>query len=92
MLNLGRKPFNNKAIREYSLKCTNEYMKKLIDKNNNKIDNKNDNIKINLNNFSQQSTMSSSYPNDNIFNLIPFFVFLSVSSFIYFFQTKLIKN
>jgi len=84
MLNLGRKPFNNKAIREYSLKCTNDYMKKLIDKN----DNKNDNKKINLNNFSQQTTMSSSNPNDNIFNLIPFVVFLSVSSLIYFFQTK----
>ena len=80
MLNLGRKPFNNKAIREYSLKCTNDYMKKLIDKNDNK--------KINLNNFSQQTTMSSSNPNDNIFNLIPFVVFLSVSSLIYFFQTK----
>ena len=33
MFNIGRRPFNNKIIRDYSLKCTNDYMRKIKEKN-----------------------------------------------------------
>lgn len=76
MLNIGRRPFYNKAIREYSLKSSNEYMRRLIEKN--EIE-KN----TNLNKFSQQLMKCSSYENNN-FNLIPFVIFISISTFIFF--------
>jgi len=81
MFNIGRRQFNNKIIREYSLKCTNDYMRKLIKKN--EIEKNTD-----LNNFGYQLMKYSSYPNDNNYNMFPFLIFLSISSFIYFFSNR----
>ena len=77
MLNIGRRPFYNKNIRDYSLRCTNEYMRKLIEKN--EIEKKQ-----NLNNFSKKLMNKSSYDNVNNFNLISFVIILSISSLMYF--------
>ena len=80
MFYIGRRPFNNKIISEYSLKCTNDYMRKLLEKN--EIEKK-----TYSNNFSQQ-LIRCSYPNDNNPNIFPFFIFLSISSLMYFFSNR----
>jgi hypothetical protein len=82
MFNIGRRPFNNKIIRDYSLKCTNDYMRKIKEKN--EIEKKPD-----LNNFRQEIIIGCpSNPNGDKYNMIPFIIFLSISSFIYFFSNR----
>jgi hypothetical protein len=81
MFNIGRRPFNNKIMKDYCLKSTNDYIRKITEK-------KNLEINSDLNKFRQELVLCSSNPDDNNYNLFPFFIFLSISSFIYFFSNR----
>lgn len=106
MFNIGIKYpfFNNKSIREYTIKSTNDYIKRIIEKNEKNEKNKN-NIKFNFNNIDsfkefdeynkyneneKQNKIILNYnSNPNNFNhYIPFFVFFSISTFFLLYSNK----
>ena len=81
MFNIGRRPFNNKIMKDYCLKSTNDYIRKITEK-------KNLEKKLDFNKFRQEFVSIASDTDDNNYNLFPFFIFLSISSFIYFFSNR----
>jgi hypothetical protein len=81
MFNIGRRPFNNKIMKEYSLKSTNDYIRKITEKNSLE-------KKLDFNKFRKEFVSIASDTDDNNYNLFPFFIFLSISSFIYFFSNR----
>ena len=83
MFNIGRRPFNNKIMKEYSLKSTNDYIRKITEKNS--LEKNSLEKKLDFNKFRQEFVSIASDTDDNNYNLFPFFIFLSISSFIYFF-------
>ena len=86
MFNIGRRPFNNKIMKEYSLKSTNDYIRKITEKNS--LEKNSLEKKLDFNKFRQEFVSIASDTDDNNYNLFPFFIFLSISSFIYFFSNR----
>jgi len=76
-----KRPIYNQNIREYCLKSTNESIKKLIEKSNE--ERKNKELQLNL----VTNYVPSNNPNLNN-PYLPVLIFLSVTSFIYYFYNS----
>lgn len=74
----------DKIIRNYSLKSTNDFIQKLIEKNE-----KNEKNKYkNLIDFNKIHEVPGHYQYNNKIIFVPFCIFCSISSFVYYFLIK----